>query len=298
MLSSIASNTEKHVVTIQEDHIFGPNLLNTFRVGFNRSIGDVQPTQVEGAESLGFASGVPLGTLSASSNLTDLGPVGIGIVDDVQNSFQFEDNLSYTSGPHTVKIGAMAQRFQWNTDNPAFWQGDYDFDTLENFLLAGPGGVDATYRLPESSTNRGIRTWLLAFFAPDDYRVSPNLTLNIGLRWEFTTGMSEVNNKITYLGANVFEAGLDDLIPGQLWENHIKNFEPRLGFNWAIGQDQNTALSGGFGIFHNQILHNSFVSFRSQLPFNFRASATNIDVSGNFPDIEAAIRVSDSCREI
>ena len=291
LLSSAASSTSKQILTIQEDHIFGPNLLNTFRVGLSRSLGAVSPTQVEGApESLGFAPGVPLGTISAD-NVTDLGPNGIGIVDDVQNSFQFENNLSYTSGPHTIKFGAMAQRFQWNTDNPAFWQGDYNFESLEGFLRAGKGSsTDATYRLPESSTNRGVRTWLLAFFAQDDYRVSPSLTLNLGLRWEFTTGMTEVNNKVAYLGADVYTATLDDLILGQLWQNHIKNFEPRLGFNWALGQDQMTALSGGFGIFHNQILHNSFVSFRSQLPFNFRASAANIDVSGFFPDIEAAIR--------
>ena len=291
LLSSAATSTSKQILTLQEDHIFGPNLLNTFRLGFSRSLGNVTPTQVEGVpESLGFAPGVPLGTISAD-NLEHLGPNGIGIVDDVQNSFQFENNLSYTSGPHTVKFGAMAQRFQWNTDNPAFWQGDYNFESLEGFLRAGKGtGTDATYRLPESSTNRGVRTWLLAFFAQDDYRVTPSLTLNLGFRWEFTTGMTEVNDKVAYLGADVYTATLDDLILGQLWQNHIKNFEPRLGFNWALGQDQMTALSGGFGIFHNQILHNSFVSFRSQLPFNFRASAANVDVSGFFPDIEAAIR--------
>ena len=274
LLSSAATSTSKQIFTIQEDHIFGPTLLNTFRLGLSRSLGNVTPTQVEGVpESLGFAPGVLLGTISAD-NVTALGPNGIGIVDDVQNSFQFENNLSYTNGPHTLKFGAMAQRFQWNTDNPAFWQGSYNFDSLEGFLRAGKGsGTDATYRLPESSTNRGVRTVLLAFFAQDDWRVSPSLTLNLGFRWEFTTGMSEVNDKVAYLGADVYQATLDDLILGQLWKNHIKNFEPRLGFNWAIGQDQMTALSGGFGIFHNQILHNSFVSFRSQLPFNFRATA-------------------------
>lgn len=291
LLSSAATSTSKQVLTLQEDHIFSPTLLNTFRVGFSRSLGAVTPTQLEGVpESLGFAPGVPIGTISAD-NVTDLGPNGIGIVDDVQNTFQFEDNLTYTSGPHTMKFGAMAQRFQWNTDNPAFWQGDFNFESLEAMLLAGKGtGTDAQYRLPESSTNRGIRTWLLAFFAQDDWRVRPNLTLNLGIRWEFTTGMTEVNDQVAYLGADVYTATLDDLILGELWQNHIKNFEPRIGFNWAFGQDQLTALSGGFGIFHNQILHNSFVSFRSQLPFNFRASASNIDVSGYFPDIEAAIR--------
>ena len=102
--------------------------------------------------------------------------------------------------------------------------------------------------------------------------------------------MNEANGQVSYLAKGPILSTADDLILGKLWENHIKNFEPRIGFNWALGQSQMTSLSGGFGIFHNQILHNSFVSFRDQLPLNFRANARGINSSTAFPDIEAVVR--------
>ncbi|OFW34018.1 MAG: hypothetical protein A3J28_04880 [Acidobacteria bacterium RIFCSPLOWO2_12_FULL_60_22] len=292
LLSPQVSTSSRHLFTMQEDHIFSHTLLNTFRVGFNRSFGFSAPGQVKGGENLGFAPGVPLGELEAGNGsvISTLGPAGIGIVDDLQNAFQYEDNVTYTRGAHTMKFGAMAERFQWNSDNPAFWQGSYNFFDLREMLLVRR--VDPVFRLPESSTNRGLRTWLLAFFAQDDYRVTPSLTLNLGFRWEFTTGISEVNNKIAYLRNGPLTSTLNDLVQGKLWENHMRNFEPRLGFNWAIGQDQKTSLSGGFGIYHNQILHNSFVSFRDQLPFNFRASPQNLDARSAFPDIEGVVRAA------
>jgi hypothetical protein len=289
LLSPQVSTTSRHLFTIQEDHIFSPTLLNTARISFNRAFGYSVPGQVPGGENLGFAPGVPMGQISAGGGniISNIGPEGIGIVDDLQNSFQYEDNVSWTRGNHTMKFGGLAQRFQWNTDNPAFWQGDYDFFDLAEMLQAGRN--NPTYRLPISSTNRGLRTWLLGFFAQTDYRVKSNLTLNVGLRWEFTTGITDVHDQLSYLPKGPLVSTLNDIAIGKMWENHIKMFQPRIGFNWAIGADQRTSLSGGAGIFHNQILHNSFVSFRDQLPFNFRASAQNVDARGAFPDIERVV---------
>ena len=286
LLSKQISTTSRHLLTMQEDHIFGPSMVNTLRLSFNRSLGFSAPGQVEGGESLGFAAGVPLGEMGAGSAVSNIGPMSIGIVDDKQNSFQYEDTVSYTRGNHNMKFGALAQRFQWNTDNPAFWQGQFSFTDLPTMLRLG--NASATYRLPRSSTNRGLRTWLMGFFGQTDYRVSPSLTLNVGLRWEFTTGVSEVHNNISYLANGPITSTPNDIKLGKLWNNHIKNFEPRFGFNWALGANQTTSLSGGIGIYHNQILHNSFVSFRDQLPFNFRATATNVSFAA-FPNIEQVV---------
>jgi hypothetical protein len=255
-------------------------------VSFNRSTGYSAPSQTPGGENLGFAPGVPLGEIVVGTQLSNIGPASIGIVDDTQNTFQYEDAVTYTRGNHTMKFGAMAQRFQWNTDNPAFWQGQFSFPDLATMLRLG--NASATYRLPISSTNRGLRTWLMAFYGQTDYRMTPNLTLNLGLRWEFTTGVSEVNNNISYLARGPIVSTPADLTKGKLWNNHITNFQPRIGFNWAVGGSQLTSLSGGFGIYHNQILHNSFVSFRDQLPFNFRATATNVPFAA-FPNIEQVV---------
>lgn len=76
---------------------------------------------------------------------------------------------------------------------------------------------------------------------------------------------------------------------GSAWQNHIRNFEPRLGFNWSLDQNSKTVLSAGVGVFHNQILDNSQTSFRAQLPFYFRGTFSNINAVGLFPDIVAMI---------
>lgn len=164
-------------VTVQEDHIFSPALLNTFRTGFNRSVNVIAPTQVPGGESLGFGTGLPIGRLIVAG-LTDLGPNPTTALIQFQNAFQYEDDLVYTRGAHTLKFGAMLEHFQWNTDQPAFIQGSMTFRDLRNFLLAGPVGTSATALLPQSSTYRALRTNLLGFFAQDDYKLTPRLMLN------------------------------------------------------------------------------------------------------------------------
>ncbi|MBI2819141.1 MAG: TonB-dependent receptor [Acidobacteria bacterium] len=289
MLSKQFFRTLNQYYTIQEDHVFSAGLLNTFRAGYNRSVTEVGATDVPGAPaSATFVPGSAIGQLGVGG-LSALGPSGIAPLEQAQHAFQFEDTLAYTSGGHTMKFGAMVERFRWNTDQREFALGSASFRDLESFFLAGPSGVNGTVLLPESITYRALRTTLLAFFAQDDWRVTPSLTLNLGLRWEFTTGLKEVFNNITYMARGPELSTQADLIRGEFWKNRIKIFEPRLGFNWAFGADQKTALSGGFGIFHNQLLHNNLVSFRAQLPFFLRLSNGNFNFSNQFPDVRAAI---------
>jgi outer membrane receptor protein involved in Fe transport len=280
--------TSNQYLTLQYDRIMSPTLLNMFRAGYNRSYSNVNPIQVPGGENLGFTPGQPLGLLTPTP-LDPIGPAGIVSLFQVQNAFQFDDNLTWTRGNHTMKFGATATRFQWNTDQPAFIQGSITFSSLANFLTLG-GGTSATFLLPESSTYRHLRTTLLGFFAQDDWRINPRLTLNYGLRWEFTTGLSETNGLISWI-PDPNTTPYDGIKTGSLFDNKIKNFEPRLGFNYALDNDSKTVLSGGFGIYHNQVLHNSMVSFRAQLPFYFRGSFSNMNAAAasNFPNIRAMI---------
>jgi hypothetical protein len=274
-------------VTAQYDRIISSTLLNMFRVGFNRSFNDIAPGQVPGGDSLGFTPGQPIGSL-APTPLSTIGPGGTVQLYQVQNSFQYDDNLTVTRGAHTLKFGAAVQRFQWNTDQPAFVQGSITFNSLRNFLLAGPSGTGATFLLPESSTYRHIRSTLLGFYGQDDWRVTQRLTVNYGLRWEFTTGLKETDDLLSYI-PDPLTSRLEDVKIGELWDNRINNFQPRLGINWAMDDESKTVLSGGFGIFHNQVLHNSMVSFRAQQPFYFRGAFSGINAVGVFPNIRAMI---------
>ena len=284
-LSNFDLNTTNQYLTLQEDHIFSSNRLNTFRAGFNRTQNLGLPLSVPGGEKLGFTPGQPMGSLNVGG-LSVMGPGPILQVDSTQTAFQYSDDLTYTRGAHAMKFGALAERFQWNSQKPTYLQGTVTFTNLQNFLQGGPTGFAATLMLPNSDTDRGIRSTLLGFYAQDDYKVTPNLLLSYGLRWEFTTGMNEVNGKISYLAKGPLVSTLSDLKPGS-WQNHIALLEPRLGFNWSPGGNQKTALSGGVGIFHNQLLNNTQVSFRSQLPFYQRGQAFNANASTTFPDLLA-----------
>ncbi len=281
-------------LTLQDDHIFSPTLLGTYRVGYNRSRLFSDATPVPGTEALSFLPGQPMGAIGASG-INSIGSGGAtdggALLQHVQNAFEYETALTYTKGPHTMKFGALAERFQWNTDQQNAQRGTLTFNGLRNFLLAGPTGTSATLVLPESSTYRHLRTTMFGFYGQDDYRVTPSFMLNFGLRWEFTTGISENDNHIFYMSRGWRTSSVSDLVAGKLWNNHIRNFEPRLGFNWAPG-NQRTVLSGGFGIFHNQILGNSMISSRAQLPIYFRGQVTNVNSQPFFPRIDNIIRAS------
>ncbi len=284
--SNSSLRTANQYLTIQEDHIFGPALLNTIRAGYNRSTLFQHPTIVPGSEALTFVPGRPLGLLTVS------GIASVGQSDSLrlqaENAIQVEDGLTYTHGNHTTKLGASLERFQWNTDGPIQDLGSWTFSNLRSFLLAGPSGTGGQLLLPESNTYRHIRTTLLAFYAQDDWQIAPRFTVNYGLRWEFTTGLSETDGLLSYLRRGLV-SDISDIATGELFSNHIRNLQPRLGFNWGLGGNQKTVLSGGFGIYHNPILHNAMVSYRAQLPFYFRGQVRNIDSRRNFPDIRATI---------
>jgi len=286
--------TTNQYFTLQNDHIFSPTVVATFRVGYNRSRIFQDASPVPGTDNLGFLPGQPMGAIGASG-ITSIGSGGAtdggALLQHVQNAFEYEGALTYTKGAHTMKYGALAERFQWNTDQQNAQRGTITFNGLRNFLLAGPTGTSATLVLPESSTYRHLRTTMFAFYAQDDYKITSNFMMSYGLRWEFTTGLSENDNHIYYMKKGWRTSTLNDLIPGKLWDNHIGNFEPRLGFNWAPG-DQKTVFSGGIGTFHNQILGNSMISSRAQLPIYFRGQVQNVDARQFFPRLDNIIRAS------
>lgn len=287
-LSNTVIHTANQYVTVQEDHIFSPTLLNMFRSGFNRSFLQVLPTQVPNAQALGFYPGEPMGQLSVGTNgsvISSTGPNGTTLLYQVQNAFQFEDDVTKTIGAHTMKFGTREERFQWNSDQPAFVQGSITFNNLQNFLLAGPAGTSATFELPGSSTYRHLRSTLISFFAQDDWKLTPRFMLSYGLRWEFTTGVSETNNLLSHLRNGWILSSYNDLVTGSLYKNRIDQLQPRLGFNWGLDPAQKTVLSGAVGIFQQPILNNYMTSFRAQLPFYFRGTFPNINATQTFPNI-------------
>src|SRR5712692_10542551 len=131
-----------------------------------------------------FIRGHPFGRVTTPG----ISPLGATINDPRffrLNNFQPSDDLSITRGWHTVKTGVVVERFQWNTANFNRIGGDYIFDSLPSFLQGRVQSVVVPF--PGSEPNRGIRALLFGTYIQDDYRVTPRLTLNLGLRYELTT---------------------------------------------------------------------------------------------------------------
>ncbi len=232
--------------TAEYRRVFSPQLLNTFRAGFSRTrIG-------QGVEA---NTSTPLEPFVAGRR--SLGDIDIGgmprfgpqVSEDVQltqNVFSLHDDVVRISGGHTLKFGGMAERYQDNLFNPTFARGIFAFADLRGFLENRP--LRYIGLTPESTVDRYWRFNLFGVYLQDDYRVSPRLTLNLGLRYEFATVPEELQGRDTTL------LHLTDPEPtvGKLYENPTKtNLAPRFGFAWDVLGDGRTALRGGYGLYFN-----------------------------------------------
>jgi hypothetical protein len=254
-------------VSLGATRVFSPKVLNVARFGFNRSAFGVQQVdQANVPASLSFIPGQQFGRITVGG-LTALG----GTTDDPRlfrmNSFQPSDDLSITRGAHALKTGFILERFQWNTAAFNRIGGDFAFASLADcsgtkscFLQAKVQSVVAPF--PGAEPNRGIRAILFGTYFQDDYRVNRRLTLNLGLRYEFTTVPTEVNNKMSFL----LDPSATALVNQQPFAGNHLNFAPRIGFAWDLKGDGKTAVRGGWGIYYDQVLLNQFLNMFDRNP--------------------------------
>ncbi|HEX7175090.1 MAG TPA: TonB-dependent receptor [Pyrinomonadaceae bacterium] len=157
---------------------------------------------------------------------------------------QFVDNLSYVRGAHNFKTGV-----DFNFDRifnffPGFFTGQYTFTSYANFALNRPSSYTQRFALPNTS---GATTFPdstdYAFFLQDDWRVTPRLTVNAGLRWDYQAlARPPIQNPDPILLA----AGLDT----SRQPKDTNNFAPRLGFSYAF--DDKSVVRGGYGLFYGR----------------------------------------------
>ena len=250
--------------------ILSVKTLNTTRLGFSRTrIGqNVQantsqplPTFVPGRDSMGD---IDIGGLKR------FGPQSSGNLRLVQNVFSLQNDLIHTRGRHVLKAGALAEHYQDNMVNPTFSLGIFTFADLNAFLTNRPASfVGLT---PEAQFDRYWRFTLFGFYLQDDFQVSPRLTVNAGLRYEFSTLPKEKYNR---------DSALPDLsasapVVGPLYENPTyTNVSPRLGFAWDVFGDGRTSLRSGYGLYFNTNNHQNLIVTVTNPPFTPRPVIAN-----------------------
>ncbi len=226
--------------------VLSPSTLNTARLSFSRTrIGQ----EVEANTSQPLAPFVPGRSIMGDIDIGGLkrfGPQSSVDVRLVQNVFSFQDDLVHVRGRHVLKAGGLVEHYQDNMVNPTFSLGIYAFPNLSAFLRNVPNNfVGLT---PEAEFDRYWRFTLVGFYAQDEYRLTPRLTVNAGLRYEFTTMPEDIYGR---------DSSLPDLTASQptvgpLYENPTyTNLSPRAGFAWDVFGDGKTAVRGGYGLYFN-----------------------------------------------
>jgi hypothetical protein len=254
--------TRRQLVTLEENHIFGPAFANSFRIGYNRVVaaapaGGTAINPLAADTSLGFAPGETAGSISIT-NLTNF----TGGLSTTQpqvfhwNSWQAYDNLFLAKGIHSLKFGANIERIQDNSFSSSFPGGVFNFSTIFDFITGTSNDptnpITLSIDVPGHVTSRGIRETLFGMYIQDDIRYRPNLSFNVGLRYEMATVPTDVHGQLASLH-HITDAA--PVTGSPLFANpSLKDFEPRIGFSWDPFRQGKTAIRGGFGMFDVQVL--------------------------------------------
>ena len=284
----------REMIGLEENHVFSPTLVNTARFGFNRShginggvVGAINPVAADA--NLGVRPGIAAPIINGTG-LTATNSVGSASQNLlVSNSFQFYDDAFLTRSKHSLKFGIAVERIQFNVGTRQRPNGQFNFGTkslggLQAFLQDTPASVQELS--PAVAFEVGSRQTAFGFYAQDDWRARPNLTINIGLRYEPVTLPREASNRFQVL-ANLTDT---TVTPVQtLWSHNqtLKNFEPRVGFSWDPFGSGKTAVRGGFGVFDILPIPWTYTqTLPAQFPFSLQASASGL-VQGDFPIVKS-----------
>ena len=241
-------NVRNQYVTIQHQHIFSNSLLDTARFGFSRNFSNNFPTPLRSVDpSLSFIPGQYIGQIGVTP-LSAIGTPTLGPRRFVYNVFDFQNHFEFTHGRHSLKIGGNVNRMQDNENSAFEITGNYSFLSLRNFLQDKANTIEV--QLPGTDAIRGLRQWLFGMYIQDGFRVTPRLTLNMGLRYEFITVPTEVNGKLWNL-RNILDPTTTQ---GPYFRNpSLKNFGPRFGLVWDPWGNGKTAIKAGGGIFYDEV---------------------------------------------
>lgn len=273
--------------TLAYTHVFSANFLNETRIGFQRDAVDQEkpaarlptPTQLGVNITPDLATSPPdlvfdFGALALGSS--PLGPSQVA-----NNTYSLMDTLTWVHGRHSWKTGAGLSPFQNNNRFAFYVNGRFDFissgigsgNALADFLLGIPSDF---IQAADASSN--LRTKFTYAFVQDEWRVSPNLVLTFGTRYEYSTPKRDTDGRtfsiIPGLRSTRFPGAPPGMVfPGDQGAPEGVNFPDhtdwaaRAGFAWDISGRGRTSLRGGFGIFYDLLKGEDNLQFNGQPPF-------------------------------
>ena len=297
-ITTTLSTVGGHWADLQHTFTFSPHLVNQFKFGF-MNFGGPPVQNITGtlgggkyALSASGITGLPAGQASQNAANTAFAgtnaPTGwVGntpTTTNVSETYTLVDNIQLLKGRHSMNFGGQYQWLENNastadgpsTPTPMNWSTNETGQITPNgstyltntgysyasFILGAVGSTSATLQ-PFSLV--GGRFHPFAFYFQDDYKVTPKLTLNLGLRWDYIPTYTEVQDRWSFLNPNIANPITGNMGALQFAGNHggagvscncrtpisnyFKNFGPRLGFAYSV--DDKTVFRGGWGILYS-----------------------------------------------
>jgi hypothetical protein len=249
----VPNPTRYHVITASEYHTFSPTVTNEFRLGYNRYYN----TTVVSSTTFPGLNVFPNITIEALDGV-NIGPDPNAPQYTIQNTYQAVDNLSWVKGKHNLKFGVEYRRYLSPQGFTQRARGDYYWYGLGEYLSDAPP-TEFGERSTGNFSYPGDQTAVYAY-GNDEFRITPNLTLNLGMRYEFTS--VPVGARFQKFNAAASVPGLINFTEPQ---PQYKNFAPRIGFAYSPGTSGNTSIRGGFGMAYDVLYDNlGILSFPPQ----------------------------------
>ena len=297
------------VASVEETHVFSPRLLNTFRAGFSRSGFNYDSSStVSFPADLSFVTGLGPGGISIGGAQTTTGPGAVTAAGPSNNAnvwnrrnlFTFSDSVSYNKGKHQITAGVWFQRLQDNENTASRQLGIATFASLTTFLQ----GTLTNFQVVPSASTLGFRSLFGAWYVDDTIKLRRNLTLQLGLRHEFTTGWNEVAGR----ASNYITDGNGVLLTNPrvgdslFTQNNAKRlFAPRASVAWDPFGKGKTAIRAGFGVYYSLIDDLAF-QVNSLYPYNGLVTYTGLAAKRGAGGAQhaplAALRTWDSQRAV
>ena len=235
------------------DHTFSPTLLNQARA----NAAGWRYNEVGSNPQTPF--GLPQANIGnvGSASIEFFGAPGPSVYD--QWTYTYNDVLTKVWGRHNIKMGAEYTRLSFLNENIYASRPQFSFNNLWDFANDAPyqetGQFSASTGIP-SPNRQDDRENLYGIFVQDDFKVRPNLTINLGLRWSYFGALAAKQNTLDVLkfgqGADAL-TGMSIHVGGALANPQKTNFGPMVGFAWSpMRFDSKLVFRGGFGISFNQ----------------------------------------------
>ena len=270
-VSAAATDLQQRVSTpvngaLELLHIFNPNLVNEAKFGFNRATSNTYNSGENGTlYQVAIAAGPGPGFISQNYS-------GDSIY--VGNTFSGIDNLTWIHGRHTFKFGGEVRRIQLNQESQE--HGNITFSTVEDLAANLVKKASLSGALPVNHLRKND----YFVYAQDEYKFSPRLTLNLGVRYTVFQIFHEENGL-----ANPFDfatCGPQGFcgVGARFGRQNYGDVDPRVGFAWTPSRDGQTVIRGGFGIYHEDgQLDDQNLPAKNEVPSYKVTSTSNLQIT-------------------